>query len=99
VKHAAEFEITELPFDAVEFARNLIENGRVVLGGGEFEQFAHVGEDRADLLEIRDDAFERRAFLAERLRALRLVPDRRLRQLEFYLFEAMFAIGEVKDTP
>jgi hypothetical protein len=99
VKHPAKLEVTQPVFDTIEFTRNFIENSCVVLGGGEFEQLTHVAKHRADLFEIGDDAFERRAFLAERLRALRLVPYRRLRQFEFYFLEAVLAVGEVKGTP
>jgi hypothetical protein len=33
------------------------------------------------------------------LRALRIVPHVGLGQFEFYFFEAVLAVGEVKDTP
>ena len=99
MKHPPKFEITQLVFDTIEFARNLIENCRVILGSRKFEQFSHVRENGTDLLEVRDDAFQRRPFLTKRLRTVRVVPHRRFGQFEFYLFEAVFAVGEVKDTP
>jgi hypothetical protein len=99
MKHAAKFEITELMLDTIELARNLIENCRIILGSGELQQLTHVGQDGANLLEIRDNALQRRAFLAERLRTFRIVPHVRFGQFELYLFEAVFAVGKVKDTP
>ena len=46
-----------------------------------------------------DDAVELRAFLAELLRTLRIVPDVRVLELAPYFLEA-FALGlVVKDTP
>ncbi len=99
VEHAAELEVTEFRIHGAEFAFDVVERGGIVFGGGHLEQFAHVAETGTDALQIGDDAFQRGAFLTERLRAIRIVPHVRLLQLEFYLFETAFAFVEVKDTP
>jgi hypothetical protein len=88
-----------LRFDGLEFVGDFIERRRIVLRGGEFQQFAHVAQRRADAFEVVDDPFLRRAFFAERLRAFGVVPDVGLGEFELYLFEAAFALAEVKDTP
>ena len=99
VEHAAEFEIAEFCVDRFEFACDLVERSRIIFRRRHLQQFAHVAETGADPFEIADDAFECGAFLTERLRAIRIVPDVGLLQFEFYLFEAAFAFVEVKDTP
>jgi hypothetical protein len=98
-KHAAEFEVTELPLYSRQLTRDLIENGRVVFSSREFQQFAHVQENAPHLLQISDDTFQRGAFLAKGLGTLGIIPYVAFREFELYLFQAMFAVGKVKDTP
>jgi hypothetical protein len=99
VEHAAELEVAEFRIHGAEFALDVLQRGGIVFGGGHLEQFAHVPETGTDALQTGDDAFQRGAFLTERLRAIRIVPYVRLLQLEFYFFETAFAFVEVKDTP
>ena len=47
----------------------------VGLFGREFDELPRVGEAPRETVEAADDVLELRAFLAEFLRALRLVPD------------------------
>jgi hypothetical protein len=71
----------------------------VLLGLGQFQQFDGAGQAVAERADPIDDPVERCAFLAELLRALRIVPDVRIFQLAGYFLEP-FALGVVvKDTP
>jgi hypothetical protein len=58
------------------------EEGRLVVPGPrELEQLGRVGEAAAHAPERADHGLERLLFLAELLRALRVGPDLRLREL------------------
>jgi hypothetical protein len=50
------------------------------------EELARIAQARVDLLDVLDDAFQRAAFLAQVLGALRVGPDARIleRLADFY---------------
>jgi hypothetical protein len=58
-----------------------------------------IAERMAQPVELANDALERRAFLAEILRALRIRPDVRRFELPVDLFEALALAVVVKGTP
>jgi hypothetical protein len=99
MKHPAEFEITQTRLDAVQFTRYFIEGCRVVFSRSQFQQLTHICQQRFDRFEIGDDPLERCTLAAQRLGPLGLFPDIALGEFEFYLFETVFTVGEVKDTP
>ena len=88
-----------MPGQRVDVARNGGRGAFVAFGFGQFEQFAGAGEVVAERADAIDDAVERRALLAELLRALRVVPDVRVFQLAAYFLEPFALAVVVKDTP
>ena len=71
----------------------------VFLGFRQFKQFARAGKAIAERPDAVDDPVERRALLAELLRALGVVPDVRIFQLAGYFLEPLALGLVVKDTP
>jgi len=58
-----------------------------------------VVERTANLVQRGYDGFETRAFLAQGLGSFGIIPDVRVFQLPVDLFEALFLVFIVKDTP
>jgi hypothetical protein len=85
-------------FEAAEIRLDLSRRRRVVLLDGEFEQLAGVVQPLRQFVEGLDDPLELRAFAAERLGALGLVPDVGLFQFAPDLGEAFRLAVVVKDT-
>jgi len=83
----------------VDIVRNGRDRALVVLADREIEQVAGFAERVGQRTNAADDALETRAFLAELLRALRVVPDVRVLELARDFFEALRLRIEVKDTP
>jgi hypothetical protein len=98
-EHALELELLDVPGQRVDVARDGGRSALVAFGLGQFEQFAGTGEVVAERTDAVDDAVERRALLAELLRALRVVPDVRVFQLAAYFLEPFAFAVVVKDTP
>jgi hypothetical protein len=70
----------------------------VGLGFGEFQKFRAVMQTVGELVERADDLLEPGAFLAELLRAIRVVPDARLLEFAGYFLEAFALVVVIKDT-
>src|SRR5947207_1803154 len=66
------------PVSARRLAPDLLERRLVGVGARHVEQLFRVGEAAADAAERADHGLERLFFLAERLRALRVVPQLRV---------------------
>jgi len=98
-EHALELEIGERRVGDVEIADDGGKGLLVVLFGGELEQLLGIAELGADRAQIADDALERDALLAERLRARRIVPDVRCFEFALDFDQALCPGVEVKDTP
>jgi len=98
-KHALEFELLDLRRQAIDVIRHGECRTVVVLRLGEFEQLVGPAQPFAERADAVDDAIELRAFLAELLSTLGIVPDIRIFELAPYFLEP-FALGlVVKDTP
>ena len=98
-EHAAEFQLLEQRHQAVDFLLHLGDRVGVVFGGGQLQQVSRVAGAGGELFDGADHALQRRALAPQFLGALRVVPDAGLRQLQFYLGEALLAEIKVKDTP
>jgi hypothetical protein len=85
------FEAPQVPFD---FGCR----GGVVFFDRKSEQFVRVPQPVADLVQPDDDLLQPRPLLAERLCALRFVPDVRLFQLALDLGQPLRLLFVVKDT-
>ena len=85
--------------EPVEVGGNRLGGAVVLLGFGQFEQFAGAAQAIAERADAVDDPVERSAFLAELLRPLRIVPDVWILEFPGYFLET-FTLGVVvKDTP
>jgi len=94
-----ELELGHALFQPVDISRDGLQRGIVAFGGRQFQQLAGIVEAMDDLIEPFHELGKARAFAAQVLGALRIVPDVRAFQLAGYFFEA-FALGRVvKDTP
>ena len=71
----------------------------VAFADRKIKQVAGFGEPFGQGTDAADNAFEVCAFLAQILRALRIVPDIRVFKLARDFFEALGLGIEVKDTP
>src|SRR3989454_2052834 len=97
-EHAAKLERRDVALQARRLAPDLLERRLVGIGARHVEQLFRVGEAAADAAERADHGLERLLFLAERLRALRVVPQLRVFELAVQRREAALLRLEVKDT-
>jgi len=85
--------------ERLDVARDRERGTLVAFLDGEIEQIARFGQALGQAADAADDAFEARAFLAEILRALRIVPDVGMFEFAGDFFEPLGLGLEVKDTP
>jgi hypothetical protein len=76
-EHALEFEFLDFRGQRLDVVGDRRDRALVVLAEREIEQVARFAERVRQRADAADDAIEIRAFLAEILRALRVVPDGR----------------------
>jgi hypothetical protein len=98
-EHALEFELLDFRRKVVDVVGDCRDRALVVLTEREIEQVARLAECVGQRADAADETVERRALLAEILRALRIVPDGRALELARDFFEAFGLRVEVKDTP
>ncbi len=98
-EHAAELELAELLFEALEVRLNLGDCVFVVLLGGKVQEVGGIVETGRQLVESYDNGFERGAFLSKRLGSLGVIPDVGLFELALNLGQALLLLIVVKDTP
>ena len=66
---------------------------------GEFEQFGRAGHRAGRLVHVGKLGRQARAFLAQFLGALGLVPDGGVFELAAYFFEPLFLVGRTQRNP
>ena len=98
-EHALEFELLDARGQLINVVRDCRDRAFVVFLDREIEQIAGFGQRVGQAADATDDAFEIRAFLAEILRALRVVPDVGIFELKRDFLETLGLGIEVKDTP
>jgi len=98
-EHAAELESLGALLQQVEVGDDRFGRTCVLLGDREVEQLARFVQRAGQGSERFDDLRQSRAFLAQLLCALRIVPDFRVLELARYFFEPFLLGIEVKDTP
>jgi hypothetical protein len=98
-EHALEFELFDARGKLVDVVRDRCDRAFVVFVDRKIEQIAGFGQRVGQTADAADDALEARAFLAEILRALRVVPDVRVFELAGDFLETLGLGIEVKDTP
>src|SRR5207244_3231353 len=97
-KHAAEFQRRHVLRQPFRFLADFLQGGIVRVSARELEELRGVREPAADAAEGADDRFERLLFLAEVLRALRVLPQLRVFELAVQRRKAPGLRLEVKDT-
>jgi hypothetical protein len=97
-EHAPEFEALYARLEAPQVAFHFGCRGRVIFFDRKREQLVCIAQTVLDLVETDDDLLQPRPLLAERLRALRFVPDVRLLQLALDLGQSFRLLIVVKDT-
>jgi len=98
-KHPPELELLDAGCDFVDVFDDGKHGAFVIVGLGHVEQFRGFDESIGIEPDFADGLFQRRAFLAQRLRPLGLVPDGGVFQLAADFFESLYLAIEVKDTP
>jgi hypothetical protein len=98
-KHALQFELADLRFDTRQVAFDLARRAFVVLRLRKVEQFRRIPDGALRPVDLVELAAEPRAFLAEFLRLLRLLPDRRILELAAYFLEPFLLAVVLKETP
>jgi len=87
--------LLETRYVALDFCSRI----RIILVGRQFEKLAGIRQAGFERIQRDDDLLESRALLAQRLRAIRFVPDVRLLQFALNLGQALRLGIVVKDTP
>jgi hypothetical protein len=98
-EHARELELLDLAFELRGIGLHVRDRALVVLELGEFKEFDGAGDAVPDAVEALGEPRERRAFLAEGLRLVRVVPDLGVLELARYLGETLTLAVVFKDTP
>jgi hypothetical protein len=99
LKHAPELKRLQALLQSVEVGIHVVESRYITLGSRQLREFAKVTEAAVEGCEYADDLFQRETLLIERLSPGLIVPDVRIGQGQFYFRQAVFFVGEVKDTP
>ncbi len=98
-EHALELELLDPGRDLFDILDHRLGGALVIVRLGHVQQFGRLDQAIGIGADLGDGLFQQRTFLAQRLGAVRVVPDGRVFQLAGYFFEA-FDLGiEVKDTP
>jgi HPt (histidine-containing phosphotransfer) domain-containing protein len=97
-EHPPEFEVVEHLRELGHVVAHRLDGRVVAVGARELEEFAAVAEAAIEVGERGDDALERLLRLAERLRLLRIVPDRGVLERAARLLEFLRLQVVVKDT-
>ncbi|GAC1301197.1 MAG: hypothetical protein NVSMB10_00330 [Steroidobacteraceae bacterium] len=98
-KHALEFELLDYRLQTGDVRLDFRRRRQVAFRRGQLEQLRRVGETPGQSIQIANDRFELRAFFAEILRPIRIVPDARLLEFAFYFLESLVLGVVIKDTP
>jgi hypothetical protein len=92
-------EFREAFFEACKIADDVLHGIAVVLFLGKRQQIFRIRQAAAKLVQRDDYELQRSAFLAQRLRALRIVPDVGLLEFALYFGESLCLGLIVKGTP
>ena len=98
-KHPLKFETGQFLLEAREIGLDFTQRLGVVFLERKIEQFGRIVQTAAQRVQRPDNRFKLRAFLAERLRTLRIVPDVRILELPLDFRQAFCFALVVKGTP
>jgi hypothetical protein len=98
-EHALELELLDAVGMAFDVSGDCLRRVLVVLEFDQVQQLVRRGQPLAQAADAGDGLVEQRAFAAEGLCALRIVPDVRTFELAVDFLEALDLAVVVKDTP
>jgi hypothetical protein len=98
-KHALELEARDIALESAHVLLHGLHHALVRFDLGQLEEFARLGQTRAQPVERPDYGLELGALASQLLGALRLAPDRGILELAQDFGKALAACLVVKDTP
>jgi hypothetical protein len=99
VKHALQLETSDVGFESLGVGIDVTRGGFVVLTFGELEQFRGVRNTLRGAVDLDRVGRQLGPFAPQLLRPLGLRPNGRVLELAADLFQALFLIVVLKETP
>jgi hypothetical protein len=99
VEHALQFQLAHTGFEAISVFLDSCGGGFVILAFSELEKLGRVGDRLRRAVDFLELGGKLRAFAAERLRLVGVLPDGRVFELASYFFETFLLDVVLKETP
>ena len=97
-KHALKLEPFDFARRAVHVDLDFLGGGHIRLLRGQIDQFGGIAQAALQMIQADHDLLQFGAFLAQFLRAIRVVPNARLLEFPGYFLQALVLIVVIKDT-
>jgi hypothetical protein len=97
-EHALEFQLLDLEGQSLGVRLDSLDGVRIGLGRGQIQELGGIGQGAREPIETADDLLELGAFLAQFLRAVRVIPNTRLLELALYFLQPLVLVVVIKDT-
>jgi hypothetical protein len=88
----------DLEAQAVDVGLDFLGSDGIRLFGGQFQEFRRVAQAALEAIQAAYDLLELGAFLAQLLRAIRVIPDAGLLELALYFLQSLVFVVVIKDT-
>jgi hypothetical protein len=98
-EHATKFQATYLFLETCKVIDEFFDRVGIIFLQRHLQKFTGVGKPGCQRIKAENDLFQKRPFLAERLGAIRLVPDVGFFQFPLDFSQALSISFVVKDTP
>jgi hypothetical protein len=98
-EHALQLEVPDFAFEGRRVALDVARRGFVVLAFRQLQQLFGAGDAPGSAVELGELGAQARAFAAELLRLVGLVPDRGVFELATDFLEPLFLVVVLKETP
>ena len=99
MKHALQFEATDLGFQALRILVDVLGGGLVAFALRKLQKLAGVRDALGGAVNLTGIGSQPRALAPQLLRFLRIGPDSRVLELATDLFEPLFLAVVLKETP
>jgi hypothetical protein len=99
MKHALQLQAPDVGFESLRVVINIARGRLVTLAFRKFEKLGGVRDTLGGTVDFDSIGGQFRAFASQFLRPLGLRPDGRIFELTADLFEALFLIVVLKETP
>jgi hypothetical protein len=99
VKHALQFEAPNLGFESLRVVINVARGGFIALAFSKLEKLRGVGYPFGGAVDLASVGGQLRALAPQLLRAFGLRPNGRILELAADLFQALFLMVVLKETP